>query len=186
MTRHASVSGDATLRLFYGLPLPTAVGDALGRWQSAELAGDGRIRPVTAGDLHVTLAFLGARPSSELPALRTALADAATGVELPVLTIQRYRETERVAMLVLDDERGRAALLQARLSATLERRGAYRPERRPWLAHVTVARFRVRPRLRPALPPLEAFSPSDAALYHSVLRPDGAQYSILEAVSLDD
>jgi 2'-5' RNA ligase len=106
-------------------------------------------------------------------------------VERPVLSVRRYRETERVAMLVLDDEGGSAGRLQARLSALLEQLGAYRPERRPWLAHVTVARFRERPRLRPALPLLEPFSPSDAALYHSVLRPDGAQYSILEAVSLD-
>lgn len=177
------MSDDATLRLFYGLPLPPGVGDALGRWQASELFGDAT-RPVPAGQLHVTLAFLGARPAAELPALLRALADAAAGVERPVLSVRRYRETDRVAMLVLDDEGGSAGRLQTRLAATLERLGAYRPERRPWLAHVTVARFRERPRLRPALPQLEPFSPSDAALYHSVLRPDGAQYTILEAVSL--
>lgn len=184
MSLRASVSADATLRLFYGLPLPAGVGDALGRWQASELLGDGPTRPVATGQLHVTLAFLGARPRGELAALRRVLAEAAAGAERPVLTVRRYRETDRVAMLVLDDEGGAAGRLQARLSAMLERLGAYRPERRPWLAHVTVARFGERPRLRPALPRLEPFSPSDAALYHSVLRPDGAQYSILEAVSL--
>jgi 2'-5' RNA ligase len=178
------VSGDATLRLFYGLPLPSRVGAALERWQASELLGPAT-RPVPTGQLHVTLAFLGTRPAAELPALRRALTGAAAGVERPVLSVRRYRETDRVAMLVLDDQGGSAGLLQARLSALLEQLGAYRPERRPWLAHVTVARFRERPRLRPALPLLEPFSPSDAALYHSVLRPDGAQYSILEAVSLD-
>ena len=183
MNRRASVSGDGTLRLFYGLPLPPAIADELRRWQASELDVDG-IRPVAAAHLHVTLAFLGARPSGELPGLRHALAEAAAGVERPVLSVRRYRETERVAMLVFDDAGGLAGVLQARLSAILERLGTYRPERRPWLAHVTVARFRERPRLRPALPRLEPFSPSDAALYHSVLRPDGAQYSILEVVSL--
>lgn len=178
------MSGDATLRLFYGLPLPLTVEAELGRWQASELRREGPIRLVPACQLHVTLAFLGARPSGELPALRRTLAEAAAGVERPVLTVRRYRETDRVAMLVLDDERGSAGMLQSRLAATLERLGAYRPERRPWLAHVSVGRFRERPRLRPALPQLEPFSPSDAALYHSVLRPDGAQYSILEAVSL--
>jgi 2'-5' RNA ligase len=87
-------------------------------------------------------------------------------------------------MIVFDDEGGRAALLQERLSTRLERLGAYRPERRPWLPHVTVARFAERPRLRAPLPALGELSPSDAALYHSVLRPDGAQYTVLEAVSL--
>jgi 2'-5' RNA ligase len=87
-------------------------------------------------------------------------------------------------MLVLDDEEGRAGAVQARLAERLERIGAYRPEGRPWLAHVTVARFRARPRLRPELPRIPPFSPSDAALYHSTLRPDGAQYLIIEAVAL--
>jgi 2'-5' RNA ligase len=177
------VSGDARLRLFYGLPLPTATVAALGRWQASEL-GNAAIRSVAGDHLHVTLAFLGSRPESELPALRHALAEAAAGSERPVLTVRRYRETERVAMLVLDDERGLAAALQARLSAALERSVRYRPEGRPWLPHVTVGRHRERPRLRPALPQLDPFSPSDAALYHSVLRPEGAQYSILESVSL--
>ena len=183
MSLRASVSGDATLRLFYGLPLPAAAVAALGRWQASEL-GDAAVRPVAVAHLHVTLAFLGARPGNELPALRHALAEAAAGSGRPVLTVSRYRETERVAMLVLDDQAGLAAALQARLSAALERLGAYRPERRPWLAHVTVGRYRERPRLRPELPRLDPFSPSDAALYHSVLRPEGAQYSILESVSL--
>lgn len=183
MSSRASVSGDARLRLFYGLPLPASVAAALGRWQASALV-DARARPVAATQLHVTLAFLGARPEDELPALRRALAEAAARSERPVLTVRRYRETGRVAMLVLDDEDGRAAALQARLSTLLERLGAYRPERRPWLAHVTVGRHRERPRLRPELPRLDPFSPSDAALYHSVLRPEGAQYSILESVSL--
>ena len=183
MSLRASVPGDARLRLFYGLPLPAAVVAALERWQASELV-DARVRPVATAQLHVTLAFLGARPERELPALRHALAEAAAGSERPVLTLRRYRETERVAMLVLDDEGGRAAALQGRLSTLLERLGDYRPERRPWLAHVTVGRHRERPRLRPELPRLDPFCPSDAALYHSVLRPEGAQYSILESVSL--
>jgi 2'-5' RNA ligase len=177
------VSGDATFRLFYGLPLPEDVVSVLRRWQESEL-GDARIRRIAAPHLHVTLAFLGSRPAAELPALRQALVEAAAGSERPVLTVRRYRETERVAMLVLEDENRHAAALQARLSSILERLGAYRPERRPWLAHVTVGRYRERPRLRPELPRLDPFSPSDAALYHSVLRPEGAQYSILESVSL--
>jgi hypothetical protein len=45
-------------------------------------------------------------------------------------------------------------------------------------------RFRERARLRPPTPDLGAFSPSDAAVYHSALRPDGAQYTVLESVAL--
>ncbi len=87
-------------------------------------------------------------------------------------------------MLVLEDEQGRATAVAEDLHARLERLGVYEREHRPWLPHVTVVRFRQRPRLAPELPELGAFSPSDAALYHSVLRSTGAQYEVLNAFAL--
>jgi len=66
----------------------------------------------------------------------------------------------------------------------LERLGVYRREQRPWLPHVTVLRFRERPRLQPPLPDLGEFVPSDAAAYHSVLRSSGAQYVVVESFAL--
>ena len=87
-------------------------------------------------------------------------------------------------MLVLDDEEGRAGRLALDLHDRLERLGVYRRERRPWLPHVTVLRFRSPPCLAPGVPDLGPVRPSDAALYHSVLRPTGAQYEVLERVGL--
>jgi 2'-5' RNA ligase len=87
-------------------------------------------------------------------------------------------------MVVLDDEDGRASRLALRLWEGLEGLGVYERERREWVAHVTVVRFQERPRLAPRVPDLGALSPSEVALYHSVLRPSGAQYKILEAVAL--
>ena len=87
-------------------------------------------------------------------------------------------------MLVLDDDGGRAAGLAVDLHERLERLGVYERERRPWLPHLTVIRFRQRPRLQPGLPELGEFSPSDAAVYMSTLRPSGAQYSVLESVGV--
>ena len=184
MNSAASVGRSEHLRLFFGLPIPPDAGVALVRWQADVFLGAPGIRMVPPEHLHITLAFLGSRPAGELAPLGGALHEAATGIERPVLTVVRYRETERVAMLVLDDEDGRAGLLQARLSERLQRLGAYRPERRPWLAHLTVARVWRRPGLRPALPELGPVSPSEASLYHSVLRPSGAQYDIVESVAL--
>jgi len=87
-------------------------------------------------------------------------------------------------MLVLDDDGERATRLAGDLHERLERLGVYERERRPWLPHLTVVRFRARPRLAPPLPELGAFGPSDAALYHSVLRSTGAQYEVLETFAL--
>jgi hypothetical protein len=47
-----------------------------------------------------------------------------------------------------------------------------------------VLRFRSPPKLRPPLPALAPFSPSEAAVYHSVLACGGARYEVLESVSL--
>ena len=87
-------------------------------------------------------------------------------------------------MLTLADEDGRATALADDLFGRLEGLGVYRRESRAWLPHVTVVRFRERPRLRPALPELAPFSPSDAAVYLSRLRPSGAQYVVLESFAL--
>ena len=87
-------------------------------------------------------------------------------------------------MVVLEDEGGRAAAFAEDLFGRLERLGVYERERRPWLAHVTVLRFRDRPRVALEPPPLGRVSPSEVALYHSVLRRDGAQYEIVESVAL--
>ncbi len=180
----ASVESDDHLRLFFGLPLPVPYAEALAAWATSSLRGARGVRVLPPEQLHVTLAFLGGRSAAELPALRAALAEAAGGTERPVLTPRRYRETQRVGMIVFDDAGGRASALQARLAVLLERLGAYSPERRAWLPHATVARFGDRPGLRTPLPELGAVSPSEAALYHSVLRPGGAQYQIVDAAAL--
>ncbi len=181
MSSRASVEGRERLRLFCGLRLPDAVLDRIEGWQAEQLR-DGRIVP--REHLHVTLAFLGHRPAAELPAITAALRAAARAAEEIVLSARRYRETRSVGMLVLDDEGDRATRLAERVQKQLEKLGVYKRENRPWLPHVTVVRFREQPRLRPELPDLGEISPSEAAVYHSLLRPSGAQYEVLESVAL--
>lgn len=181
MNSTASVSGDDRLRLFLALRLPVGVVDEIERWQRAQLAG---MRVVPREHLHVTLAFLGHRPAGELEKIVDALRDAASGAGEIRLTPVRYRETHSVGMLVLEDEGGAAALLAGGVQERLERLGVYRGENRPWLPHLTVARWRERPRLRPEPPPRRTFVPSDAAAYLSRLHPGGARYEVLESVAL--
>ena len=181
MTSPGTVGGGGRPRLFLALRLPDGTADALARWQRAHL---GRGRVVPRDNLHVTLAFLGARPAGELPGIAGELRAAAVAAERPVLRVERYRETRSAGMLVLEDDRGRAGALAADVQERLERLGVYRREARPWLPHVTVVRYRERPRLGPPLPDLGEVSPSEAAVYHSVLRPTGAQYEVVESVAL--
>ena len=181
MSSPASVGGRERPRLFLGFPLPDDAVERLAAWQQRELS---RGRIVPPENLHVTLAFLGARPAEELPAIGEALRESSRDGDQPVLTVTRYRETRSVGMLVAADEDARAAALAGDLAARLERLAVYRPEKRPWLPHVTVLRFRDRPRLDPPVPDLGPVRLSEAAVYHSVLRPSGAQYEVLESVRL--
>lgn len=181
MNSRGSVSGDERIRLFLALRLPDDALDEIERWQREQLR---EVRAVPREHLHVTLAFLGHRPAAELEAIVDALRDAAAGAGEIRLTPVRYRETRSVGMLVLDDEGDRATLLAGDVHGRLEGFGVYRREGRPWLPHLTVARWRQRPRLRLEPPPVRTFVPSDAAAYLSRLHPSGARYEVLESVAL--
>jgi RNA 2',3'-cyclic 3'-phosphodiesterase len=180
MSGAATVEGGERLRLFLGLCLPGDTPRRLADWQRRELSG----RIVPRENLHVTLAFLGARPRSDLDGVARELEAAACDAQPPTLVPSGYRETRSVGMLVFDDVGGHATALAGDIHERLERLGVYRREARPWLPHVTVLRFRERPRLRPPLPELGEVVPSEAAVFLSVLRPSGAQYQVLHSVAL--
>jgi RNA 2',3'-cyclic 3'-phosphodiesterase len=185
VTPAVTVAAHGRLRIFCGLTLPADVRDALGEWQRDSLRGAARL--VELRNLHVTLAFLGHRPAEDVNRVAEALEASARSLSgRIVFGALRYRETRSVAMLVLSDEDERAGRLAHDLHARLERIGVYEPEKRRWLPHVTVLRFRSPPRLQPPLPTLAPFSPSGAAVYHSVLGRSGARYEVLESVCLNN
>ena len=117
------------LRLFYGLPLlpatrrRAALGGLSERTPGSQA---GASRPPGAPARH-------ARVSRSSPVQRAArcfehvLRRACRRRSAPELTVRRYRETERVGMLVLDDEHGhRRSCSRHGSRARLERLGAYR------------------------------------------------------------
>ena len=181
MTARANVVGDERLRLFVALRLPPPTVERLAAWQAEALTG-GRLVPPQ--HLHLTLAFLGGTPARRVEAVVDAVRSAARAAPRPLLRVVRYRETRSVGMLALEDDGGRATALALDVQGRLETLGVYRPERRPWLPHVTVLRFRQPPRLSPALPDLGDVAPSEAAAYLSRLHPSGARYEVLESVPL--
>jgi RNA 2',3'-cyclic 3'-phosphodiesterase len=184
MTAAGNVEGRERLRLFIAFRLPEAALRGLVRWQREALDVPDDVRVVPKVNLHATIAFLGSRPAEELDSIAAVVREAAADGERPLLTPKRYRETRSVGMVVYDDEAGRAAEVAEAVQSGLEKLGVYKTEKRPWLPHVTVARFRRAPRLTPPMSGLAAVSPSEAAVYHSVLRPGGAQYEVLESVAL--
>jgi 2'-5' RNA ligase len=184
-----TVTGDERLRLFLGLRLSDDAVAALASWQEGELRPrmGASARIVPRENLHVTLAFLGSRPIGELEGVVGALrasAGVARGRGRIELAPERYRETRSVGMVICSDADGRATALADDLQARLEALGVYRREQRPWLPHLTVLRFRERPRLSPPVPAVGALVPSDAAVFLSRLHPSGARYEVLESFRL--
>jgi 2'-5' RNA ligase len=184
MSGTGSVEGHERLRLFVAFRLPEDALRSLTDWQREELRAPQGVRVVPRESLHATIAFLGSRPREELPDITGVVREAAGAGAEPVLRPKRYRETRSVGMVVFDDEDGRATAIAEDVHERLEQLGVYERERRAWLPHVTVARFRSAPRLKPPVPELGTVSPSEVAVYISRLRPGGAQYEVLESVAL--
>jgi 2'-5' RNA ligase len=178
---------DERLRLFCALQLSDETVQELTAWQAVNLrTGNQRTGNQRAGrivppeNLHVTLAFLGSRPAGEVPALVGALRAAAAAAGPLELRTLRYRETGSVGMIVLKDVTGAATVFAEDLAARLERLGAYRAERRPWLPHVTVLRFKERAGLTPEVTNIRSMNVVRSALYRSHLGPGSAEHSSAE------
>jgi 2'-5' RNA ligase len=144
-------------------------------------------RPVKPEALHVTLAFLGARPASDVELVKPLIVSGpAPPLALGSVLLLPPRRA-RVLTVELGDPTGSLGEIQSRISAGLEAAGVYTPEKRPFRAHVTIARLR--PRVRPPrtapleVEPLE-FAGRSVTLYVSRLHPSGARYEPLASASL--
>jgi 2'-5' RNA ligase len=171
------------MRVFVGYPVPAERASALAAWAAAALAIEGT-RVVPASNLHLTVAFLGSVSARDAERVGEAVRRASVGVEAPRFAATGFRATRSVGMVVLRDETGVGTTLAEDVQARLEALGVYTRERRRWLPHVTVARWKERPaRVRTYVPVMEIV-PSEIAVYLSVLRVGGAQYDVLESAAL--
>ena len=178
--------------MFVALDLPVPARSGLAAWRDSLMAGRDDLRPVAPEALHVTLAFLGWQDEAAAEAIAAAAFEAAGGAA-PVLRAAAVRplppRDPRLFALDLEDEEGRASALQAGVSDALEAGRWYRPEKRPFWPHITLARVKRRERRVAPLPdapapPSEPFSASELTLYRSTLRPQGALYEPLARVEL--
>jgi 2'-5' RNA ligase len=179
-------------RLFVALELPSGVRAALVEWAGKAVGGGPGVRLLDGEALHLTLCFLGEVELSAVDAISTVLADTIDdAVERP-LAFEPLEvgwlppRRPRVCAISLRDRDGRGGALQAALSARLAEGGWYEPERRGWLAHVTVARLssrgaRAGSAADPAPPTLEPFGATAVALMRSW---PGSRYEALARIGL--
>ena len=162
----------------------------LARWRDVLVAPRDDLRPVAEQALHVTLAFLGYRPEKEVEAIAEAMSAAATG-DAPSLVPGEVKpippRRPRLFALDLEDPDGTCVRLQQAVSDALEAERFYKPEKRPFWPHITLARVKRNLRADPLPtdpPPLGPFRAPQVTLYRSTLRPQGAQYEALGVAEL--
>jgi 2'-5' RNA ligase len=182
-------------RLFVALELPEPVRTATAAWTAAALGALGSLRPVRVDGLHVTLCFLGSTADDEVEAIGACCRAACAGrgplrLSIGGLLALPRRRPRAVTVRVGDEGHGQLIELQRGLAGALAAGGWYRPESRPFLAHVTVARIRSGTRLDAralaegtgtGVAPLSerlpaAFSADVVTLFESQTQPGGAVY----------
>jgi 2'-5' RNA ligase len=177
--------------MFVALDLPPRARTELAAWRDALVAGRADLRPVAPEALHVTLVFLGWQDEAATEAIGgAALVSAPPAPILRAVGVRPLPPRDpRLFALALEDFEGRASALQAGVAEALEAGGWYRPEKRPFWPHVTLARVKRNERRVPPLPeqpapPGEAVPAAALTLYRSTLRPQGALYEPLSTVEL--
>jgi 2'-5' RNA ligase len=184
-------SSSPTLRLFAALDLPDELRGQLLGWGAQALSDIPGARLQRPDAMHVTLCFLGGQPAGEVEAIADAMRRAVASRSEPAVTpgapLWLPARRPRVAAVELVDSGRELAALQAGVATALADGGWYEPERRPFLAHVTVARIgRDGPRQPSQLPAPPAVSAPgrSVSLYRSRTGPSGARYEALATVGL--
>jgi 2'-5' RNA ligase len=185
-------------RLFVALDLPDAVLSGIVAWGDEALR-DPALRRLAPESLHITLAFLGYLPEREIPRLAEIVE--ASGGPAPQIELEdpvARPSRSRPRLFALPARSAGTVELQAGLQERLVAARLYKPEKRPFWPHVTVARVRPEGRgaKRPArvlklpegLPQalLQPFDGVRVTLYRSKIQPQGARYTPLAQVELSE
>jgi RNA 2',3'-cyclic 3'-phosphodiesterase len=184
--------GSPRARLFVALDLPPEYRSQLAAWRDEAVRGRDDLRPVAEIALHSTLVFLGYQPEKEIERIASTAFDALRdlpGAQLSAGEVKPVppRGAPRLFALDLVDPDGAALAIQQAASDALAAARFYRPEKRPFWPHVTLARVKRDRRAAPLdapPPPGEPFVADEVTLYRSVLRPQGAEYQPLERLRL--
>jgi RNA 2',3'-cyclic 3'-phosphodiesterase len=178
--------GGSTRRVFFALWPDEAQREGLEHAAAKAVRRSGG-RPVPASNLHVTLAFLGSVAITRIPELQGIARELASplAIHAPVsLTFARlvhWKEAQILCALTAPQSPATTAV-----AVTLQKATAaigFSPDRKPFQAHVTLARKVLRPGplspLRPVTWHFDAY-----ALIDSRTEPDGPVYSVIDTYPL--
>lgn len=185
-----------TIRAFIAFKLPEPVVDTLEQLQAALKIAGLNLRWVRAGNIHLTLKFLGNISSEDLRRVEIALRDvsgkhAAFSLMAKGLGLFPGAKKPRVIWTGIHGDVVRLKRLHGALEGAMKEIG-FEPERRPFRGHLTIGRIKgraERKKIAAAIGECGAYaSPPFAAnrliLFKSELKPGGAEYAELAGADL--
>jgi len=179
------------VRAFFGLPLPDAQRALLAAFVAACAEAAPQFRWTPAANLHLTVRFIGSVDRTLVEGVVDRVTDRAPSpFDLELGDLGTFKRGRLVRVVWLGLRSGLEPL--ARLAAEVEDecvKAGLPAEKRPFRAHLTLARARARdgaslPPLPPA-PKLEPWRAGELVLYSSQLGRSGAVYEPLRLVKLD-
>ena len=184
------------MRLFVAIDIPSEIRLELERRSRESRPDLPKARWVKPRAMHLTLVFLGETDEEQLPTLHRELGAAfAAGesIELTITGVGAFPPRGRKRVLWAGVEAvGDLGGLQAGVAEAVERATGLEPERRPYHAHLTLARCK--PPWSPAVverwsvgfgdQPAGTFTADHGCLIASQLTPSGARYRTVESYPL--
>ena len=176
-------------RLFIAIPMPESVLPLVLEAQQLLPTLPG-LRLMKREQLHLTLAFIGEvglekRRAAEA-VVRSVPTDGGGVLQSAGFLFLSSPRRARVVAVSLDDRQLIIGRLFEHVMAGLETEQVMRREKRPFRAHLTIARLRAPAELQPKSECRRfGFPVQSVCLYRSELRREGAQYTVLARTELD-
>ena len=178
--------GAPTRRVFFALWPDEPQREELERAAAKAIRRSGG-RPVPASNLHVTLAFLGSVALTRIPELQRTAHEAAASlaahapISLTFARLVHWKEPQILCALTASQSLAATAVAVGLQDATAAI--GFSPDRKPFQAHVTLARKVLRPGPWPPLRPV-TWQFDAYALIDSRTAPSGPIYSVIDSYPL--
>ncbi len=184
------------MRTFIAIPLPDACRTMLSQMQQNLRGCRADVRWVAVPSIHLTLKFLGEVDPAIIPGLGESLSAAAgeeREFELRIHGLGCFPNPKnpRVIWCGIDTGTDRLFRLQQKVEDACRAFG-FSPENRPFHPHLTLGRVNGKRNLQPLLDYIKmgsdlecSFRANHFNIYRSVLKPQGAEYSVLKSIALN-
>jgi len=183
------------MRTFIAIPMPEACLEMLAQMQRHLKASNAEVRWTKIASIHLTLKFLGEVDPAVIPAMAEALAVISKkarpfDLRLAGLGCFPNEKNPRVVWCGIQGDTDVLLSLQSGVETVCADFG-FEPEDRPFRPHLTLGRIKGRKNLRLLSDSIAkgsdlecGFRADSFNIYKSVLKPDGAVYTVLEPIAL--